>query len=106
MNIWKNEKYVIDHVKIRDTGSPLPIVFEIEDGYRRGGLIKTDEGNYAALFGVSNIKVDEPIMNYEMQENENATPIYGLIIHNKKEAEIMSEFFKSIADTIEKQEGR
>ena len=95
-----------DHVKIRDTGSLLPVVFDIDDGYRRGGLAKSDEGEYAAMIGVSNIKTDEPMMNYERQENEKISYIYGLIIHSKKEAEVLSEFFKYVAEDIEELKGR
>ena len=106
MNIGKSEKYIFDHVTIRDTGSLLPVVFEIDEGYRRGGLVKSDEGEYAALIGVSNIKTDEPMMNYKRQENEKVSYIYGLIIHSKKEAKVLSEFFKYVAEDIEKLEGR
>lgn len=106
MNTGKSEKFIFDHVTIRDTGSLLPVVFDIDEGYRRGGLVKSDEGEYAAIIAVSNIKADEPMINYELQENEKTSSICGLIIHSKKEAEVLSEFFKYIAETIEKQEGR
>ena len=106
MNIGKSEKYLFDHVTIRDTGSLLPVVFDIDEGYRRGGLLKSDEGENVALIAVSNIKADEPAMDYKLREDEKATSICGLIIHNKKEAEVLSEFFKFVADEIEKTEGR
>ena len=106
MDISESEKYIFDHVKIRDTGSLLPVVFDIDEGYRRGGFGKSDEGEYAVMIGVSNIKTDEPMLNYERQKNEKISYIHGLIIHSKKEAEVLSEFFKYIAETIEKQESR
>ena len=106
MNIGKAEKYNIDHVTLRDTGSLLPVVFDIDDGYRRGCLGRTDKGEYVALIGVSNIKADEPMMDYKEQDGEKITSIYGIIIHNKWEAEVLSEFFKYAADTIEKYESR
>lgn len=100
MNIGKNEKFIFDHVKLRDTGSLLPVVFDIDEGYRRGGLVKSDEGEYVALVGVSNVKTDKPNMNYKLQEDEKTTSIYGLIIHNKEEAEVLSEFFKFVAEQM------
>ena len=106
MNIGKSEKYIFDHVTIRDTGSLLPVVFDIDEGYRRGGLVKSDEGEYAAIIAVSNMKADKPMMNYELHENEKTSSICGLIIHSKKEAEVLSEFFKFVADEIEKTGGR
>ena len=106
MDIGKAEKYIFDHVKIRDTGSLLPVVFDIDEGYRRGGLLKSDEGENVALIAVSNIKADEPAMDYKLREDEKTTSICGLIIHSKKEAEVLSEFFKYIAENIEEQEGR
>ena len=96
----KKEKYIFEHVSLRDTGSLFPVVFDIEDGYRRGGLLKSENGEYVALCAVSNIKCDEPMMNYELQENEETTSICGMIIHNKKEAEVLSEFFKFVAQQI------
>lgn len=104
MKIDKKEKYIFDHVTIRDTGSLLPVVFDIESGYRRGGWVISDEGEYIALTAVSNIKADEPIMNYELKEDEKTTSICGLVIHNKDEAKVLSEFFKCLADEIEKKE--
>lgn len=104
MDIGKSGKYIFDHVKIRDTGSLLPVVFDIDVGYRRGGLVKSDEGENIALIAVSNIKADEPAMDYKLREDEKTTSICGLIIHSKKEAEVLSEFFKYIADNIEEQE--
>ena len=101
MNIGKSEKYIFDHVKIRDTGSLLPVVFDIEKGYRRVGLLKSDEGENVVLIAVSNIKDDEPKKDYKLREDEKVTSICGLIIHNKKEAEVWSEFFKYIAGNIE-----
>ena len=98
MNIGKAEKIIFDHVKIRDTGSLLPVVFDIDEGYRRGGIVKSDKGECVALFAVSNLKANESKMNYEMQENEKTSSIFGFIVHNKTEAEILSEFFKYIAD--------
>ena len=100
MKIGENEKYIFNHVKIRDTGSLLPVVFDIENGYRRGGWNKTEDGEYVALFGVSNIKADEQKMGYELKENEKTSAIFGMIIHNQKEAEVLSEFFKQLANEI------
>ncbi len=100
MNIGNNEKYLFDHVKLRDTGSLFPVVFDIENGYRRGGLNKSDDGEYVVIFGVSNIKTDEQTINYKEKENEKFSPIYGMIIHNKKEAELLSEFFNYVAEQM------
>lgn len=94
------------HVTIRNIGSLLPLVFDIEDGYRRGGLVKSEEGEYVALIGVSNIKADEPKMNYEPQEGEETISLCGMIIHNKREAEVLSEFFKYVAEHIDEQKDR
>lgn len=101
MDIDKTEKHIFDHVRLRDTGSLFPVVFDIENGYRRGGLVKSDEGEWVALIGVSNMKTEEQSMNYKLQENEKTDTIFGMIIHNKKEAEVLSEFFKFVAEQIE-----
>ena len=94
MDIGNSERYIFNNVKIRDTGSLLPVVFDIHEGYRRGGLIKSDKGEYAALIGVSNTKVDEPSRNYERQKDEEISYVIGLIIQSKNEAEVLSEFLK------------
>ncbi len=106
MKINKNETYIIDHVKLRDTGSLLPVVFDIEEGYRRGGLVKSEDGEHVFLIGVSNVKADEPMMDYKPQEDEKMTTVCGLIIHSKRDAEVLSEFFDFIAKSIEEEENR
>ena len=62
-----NKEYNFEHVKIRDTGSVLPLVFDIDDGYRRGGLGKTDEGDYVALsvFQIRNATNRQRITKYK-----------------------------------------
>ena len=83
----------------------FPVVIDIEEGYRRGGFIKSDEGEYGVIIGVSNTKVDEPVMNYERQKDEEINYVLGMIIHSSKEATLLSDFLKDVANTI-KQEGR
>ena len=98
MSIGKNGLF--DHVKLRETGSIFPVVFDIEDGYRRGGVVKTDDGEYVMLFGVSNTKSVEQTSKYKRQEGEKTEMLFGMIIHNKKEAEVLGKFFEDVANQM------
>lgn len=100
MKIKQTKDINFDHVKLVDTGSPLPFVLAIDEGYRRGASSKTTEGNVVALIGVSNVKAEETTIDYKEQENEEITALIGLVINSKKEAEVLSEFFKNMAEQM------
>lgn len=100
MKITKQEHINLNHVKLMDTGSPFPIVFGIEEGYRRGALFKTKDGEYVVIIGVSNIKAEEHTIDYKQQEGEEITSVLGIVINSKKDAEILSEFFGNVANQL------
>ena len=100
MKIKKTKDINFDHVKLVDTGNPLPFVLAIDEGYRRGASSKTTEGDVVALIGVSNVKAEETTIDYKEQENEEITALIGLVINSKKEAEVLSEFFKNMAEQM------
>ena len=100
MKIKQTKDINFDHVKLIDTGSSLPFVLAIDEGYRRGASSKTTEGNTVALIGVSNVKADEITIDYKEQDNEEITALIGLVINSKKEAEVLSEFFKNMAEQM------
>jgi len=97
MKITKTENINFDHVKLMDTGSPLPVVFSIDEGYRRGACYKTKDGENVAIIGVSNVKAKETTIDYKEQEGEEITALLGLVINSKQEAEVLGEFFMNIA---------
>ena len=100
MKIKQTKDINFDHVKLVDTGSSLPFVLEIDEGYRRGASSKTTEGDDVVLIGVSNIKAEETTIDYKEKENEEIIALLGLVIHSKKEAEVLSEFFKNMAEQM------
>lgn len=100
MKIKQTKDINFDHVKIVDTGSPLPFVLAIDEGYRRGASSKTTEGSMVALIGVSNVKAEEVTIDYKEKENEEITALLGLVINSKQEAEVLSEFFKNKAEQM------
>ena len=100
MKVKKTEDINFEHVKLVDTGFPLPVVFSIDEGYRRGATSTTTEGDVVALIGVSNVKADEITIDYKEQENEEITALLGFVINSKKEAEVLSKFFQNIADVM------
>ena len=53
-----------------------------------------------ALIGVSNVKAEEKTIDYKVKENEEITALIGLVINSKKEAEVLSEFFKNMAEQM------
>ena len=94
------ESYKFDHVKFRDTGSTLPVVFDIERGYRRCDCVRAKDGETVVLIGVSNIKADEPTKGYKTQESEEVYALLGIVLNSAKEAEVLGEFFKEIAEKM------
>lgn len=100
MKIKQTKDINFDHVKLVNTGSSLPFVLAIDEGYRRGASSKTTEGDVVALIGVSNIKAEETTIDYKEQENEEITALIGIVINSKKEAEVLSEFFKNMAEQM------
>ena len=102
----KEEKYfAYDHVKLRDTGWFLPVVFSIDEGYKRTDCIRTKDGEYVVLIGVSDIKAEKKMLGYKRREDEEVHSILGFTISGKEEAELYSEFFKELADKIEPASG-
>lgn len=100
MKIKQTKDINFDHVKLVDTGSPLPFIIAIDEGYRRGASSKTTEGSMVALIGVSNVKAEETTIDYKEKENEEITALLGLVINSKQEAEVLSEFFKNMAEQM------
>lgn len=100
MKLTQTENFQFDHVKLMDTGTALPVVFSIDEGYKRGECLKTQEGGYVALLGVSNVKADRVTISYNLREKEEVTPLLGVVINSRKEAEVLSEFFKNVAEKI------
>ena len=94
------ERYKFDHVKLRDTGFPLPFVIDIDRGYRRCDCVRAKDGETVVLIGVSNIKADEPTKDYKTQESEEVYALLGLVLNSAKEAEVLGEFFKEIAEKM------
>ena len=100
MKIKQTKDINFDHVKIVDTGSPFPFVLAIDEGYGRGASSETTEGSMVALIGVSNVKAEETTIDYKEKENEEITALLGLVINSKQEAEVLSEFFKNMAEQM------
>jgi len=100
MKIKQTKDINFDHVKLVDAGSPLPFILAIDEGYRRGASTKTTEGNFVALIGVSNVKAEENTIDYKVKENEEITALLGLVINSRKEAEVLSEYFKNMAEQM------
>ena len=100
MKIKQTKDINFDHVKLVDTGSSLPFVLAIDEGYRRGASSKTTEGSMVALIGVSNVKAEEITIDYKEKENEEITALLGFVINSKQEAEVLSEFFKNMAEQM------
>lgn len=96
------KKYQFEHVTLINVGDTLPVVFRIDEGYRRGYGAKTAEGEYIAFIGVSNIKAKEATTNYKEQEHEEIVPVLGIVINSAKEAEVLGEFFTNMAKSMEK----
>jgi len=94
------ENIMLDHVHLLDTGAPFPFVLQIDEGYRRGQGLKTKDGKYVSIIGVSNVCAIEKTSNYKLQEGEEVIPLIGFVINSKKDAEILSEHFKEFAEKI------
>ena len=85
MKIKKTENINFDHVKLMDTGNPLPVVFSIDEGYRRGACYKTIDGENVAIIGVSNVKAVETTIDIFENKSENKNE--SRIIDELKELE-------------------
>ena len=96
----KNKLEHIEHVTLMDTGDILPVIFRIDEGYRRGGYVKTADGDFVVILAVSNVKAEESTLHYHREENEKVIDIMGLVINKKKDAEVLSEFFHNMAEDM------
>lgn len=101
MNVSKIDSFNFEHVTLMDTGEVLPVVFRIDEGYRRGRCVKTEDGDYVAVVAVSNIKATEPTIDYEQKEDEEVIPLIGLVINKKIDAELLGDFFHRVAKYME-----
>lgn len=94
--------FVFEHVELKDTGADFPIIFKVDEGYRRMMCYRTTtEGEYVVIIGVSDTKVDKPELRQVKVEGEEVVPLLGYVLTSKKEAETISQFFKELSEEIE-----
>lgn len=94
--------FVFEHVELKDTGADFPIIFKVDEGYRRMMCYRTTtEGEYVVIIGVSDTKVNKPELRQEKVEGEEVVPLLGYVLSSKKEAEMISQFFKKLSEEIE-----
>ena len=78
----------------------MPLVVRFDEGYMRywGAVgVSKDTREQLAILGVSNVKA-EPSTEYQMKEGEEITPLFGLVVRSKEDAEQFSKYFQMIAD--------
>ena len=102
----ERESHIFEHVTIGyDDKTCIPFLYDFEKGYSRGSCATTEDGKVAVVFGVSNIKAEEPpTADYKRKEGEEVIPIFGIVFHSPENARTVAEYLHKVADYMEKRE--